>query len=217
MTELKKKGILLAVSIVLLVSATLYLAFAWYTKMTSVSNIEFTAAKWDFRANYSSDSYEINVYNYPRTDASGLIVEEGKAAPGTAGFVPVLLSATSSETDVNYSITVDKSTMSKEFQERIYFYSDPLMRDTDILDSEHPLTGTIPHGQAVTAKVYWKWIYEKRDVPAWASSILPGETAEQFDAFDLKVGKNPEQYTPYMGAQLYITGAQTQPGAPASP
>ncbi len=202
---------LLAASLLLLIAAGVYLTFGWYTKMTSVAAMEYDVAQWDFTANYSVDDLILNVYTYSN-------VNNNKAAPGTAGEIPVRLSAEQSQTDVNYIITLDKSTMSPEFQERIFFYSDAAMThmivNTGEITSETQvdhLTGTIPHGGTSTVKIYWKWIYEYEDIPSGISPIE--EDSESFDAFDTEVGKRPDLYEADMGATLRISGVQPTPAA----
>ena len=211
MKNIKRKGILLAVSIFLLIAAGVYLTLGWYTKMTSVSGMKFDVARWDFSANYSIGDFQLNVYKYGEVDdGSGK-----KAAPGTAGKIPVLLSAEGSETDVNYNLTIDKSTMSKEFQERIFFYSDADM--TTMITPDDTLTGTIKKGGNTTVIIYWKWVYDISGIPksggktADGYDLIPNETATTFDEFDTAVGKRPDLYEPQMNATLKISGLQSEP------
>jgi len=219
-SDVRKKGILLAASFLLLMAAGVYMAFAWYTKVTSASDMMFDAARWEYSANYAVDSFALGVYTSPVTDATGTFqaVVDGKAAPGTSGYSPVVLSAANSDAAVGYVLKVDKSTMSPEFQERIYFYQDEAMtepagkdwggedRESDII------TGIIPAGSEKTVYIYWKWVYDLAELEDMEDGIRTTEqTAEQFDEFDTQVGKNPEKYEPDMRAQILITGSQVQP------
>lgn len=199
--NLKKKGVLLAISILLLVAAGIYFTLAWYTKMTSVSGLEFDVAKWDYSANYSIGDYQLNVYEYSNVNGD-------KAAPGTAGEIPIVLTATSSDDDVEYKLTIDKSTMSPEFQERIFFYEDPEMEQ--MITETSSLTGVIERGGESTVTVYWKWIYEFGEIPTGYGKV-ENETAESFDEFDTEVGKHPDLYEPKMNATIVITGLQEKP------
>lgn len=220
-TDVRKKGILLIASFLLLLAAGVYMAFAWYTKMTSASDMTFDAARWEYSANYAVDDFSIGVYTSPIIDTDGdefVAIVNGKAAPGTKGFCPVVLSAEDSDAAVGYVLKVDKSTMSPEFQERIFFYQDPAMTvpvGTDWGSTTEPgnvMTGTIPAGQSKTVNIYWKWVYDLDELTSLDSSIEPLEaSAEEFDAFDTMVGKNPERYEPDMRAQLLITGSQISP------
>lgn len=211
MENVKKKGVLLAISILLLIASGIYLAFAWYTKMTSVSGLEFDVARWDFSANYSYNDYQLNVYKYSQVNSGN----GEKAAPGTAGEIPIVLSAKASETDVNYFILVDKSKMSREFQERIFFYEDEAM--TTMITPETQLNGTIKCGEEDTVSIYWKWIYEFDDIPKSGSKtqdgydLIENEDEEDFDEFDTAVGKKPDLYESQMNAVLRISGLQSEP------
>lgn len=205
MGELKRKGILLLLSALTLVSAGAYLTFAWYTKMTSVSGMVFDAAQWEFTANYEVSDFEINVNSY-----SSISQVSGKrmAAPGTAGEIPIVLGAKNSNTDVDYEIWIDKSTMSPEFQERIYFYKDKAR--TQKFESTSPIVGTIPKGQETEVTIYWEWVYEFSDVQA--KGVTPLEKDElEFNTFDTEVGKRPDLYEDLMSAKLTITGTQASP------
>ncbi len=198
--NLKKKGILLAISILLLIAAGIYFTLAWYTKMTSVGGLEFDVARWDFSANYSIDAYTINVYTYSN-------VHDQKAAPGTAGVIPIMLNAEESEADINYKLMIDRTTMSEEFQERIFFYVDEEM--TEMITDENPITGIAKMGVVTEVPIYWKWIYEQKDIPDGYYKII--EDADKFDVFDTEVGKRPDLYEPLMNATILITGLQDEP------
>lgn len=201
MNNLKKKGILLVVSILLLIAAGVYFTLAWYTKMTSVGDLEFDVARWDYSANYSLSDYTVNVYTYSQ-------LNNKKAAPGTAGVVPFLLSAEESDADIKIRLTIDKSTMSPEFQERIFFYSDPDM--TEMLTADTPIIAIVKRGETLGVPVYWKWIYEFDDIPEGYATV-EDETAESFDVFDTQVGKRPDLYEPQMNATATIMGLQAEP------
>ena len=196
--NLKKKGILLVVSILLLIAAGLYFTLAWYTKMTSVGGLEFDVARWDYSANYSISDYTINVYTYSE-------LTNKKAAPGTAGVIPFLLSAEESDADVNVKLTIDKSTMSPEFQERIFFYEDEDMTE---MITDNAIVRTVEKGKTLEVPIYWKWIYELTVVEEDETSA---EKAEKFDIFDTQVGKRPDLYESQMNATVSITGLQATP------
>ena len=212
MNNIKKKGILLVVSILLLIAAGVYLTLGWYTKMTSAGNIQFDVAKWDFAANYSVDDYALNVYTYNQA-------RNAKAAPGTAGYIPIKLSATSSDTDVYYSIIIDKSSMQEvipgqSFANRIFFYADKEMTmplgEMDEEGNTYDINGTIPYGKDVEVVVYWKWIYEYENDPELSNDDNIA-AAKAFDDFDTEVGKRPDLYEKYMNATLKISGYQVLP------
>lgn len=157
MKDLKKKGILMLVSGLLLVCVLLYSSFAWYTKMTSVHSLVFNLAKWDFNANYQQDSFKVNVYEYSQINSQ-------KAAPGTRGYIPLQLSANRSDADVDYTITVDSSTMSPEFQNRIYFYYlDDEDREVVFVaegEDKTSLIGSLEKNKKEVVNIYWHWLYD---------------------------------------------------------
>jgi len=221
-TDVRKKGILLIASFLLLLAAGVYMAFAWYTKMTSASDMTFDAARWEYSANYAVDDFTIGVYTSPIMERDGnefRAIVDGKAAPGTCGFSPVILSAEDSDAAVGYVLKVDKSTMSPEFRERIFFYQDEDMTipvGTDWGTETEPgnvMTGTIPAGETKTIYIYWKWVYSYDEARTLGNvdSLTTAANEEEFDAFDTAVGKDPARYEPDMRAQILITGSQLSP------
>lgn len=176
--EIKRKSLMLVFSVVLLAVAVVYFAYAWYTKMASVSSLQFDAAQWDYRANYQSGEVYVNVYKYSN-------VENQKVAPGTEGYIPVKLSATESDTDISFQLTVIKDSLSAMFGERLIFYyrngdTNPAYRKgynaatdkysggytADSLiefDDDHLLENTIKFGQEKQVTFYWRWVYDARE------------------------------------------------------
>ena len=164
MKELHKKAIMLGIAFLLLVSVLLYLSYAWYTKMTSVTHLEFQTADWNMNANENIDNFTVNVYRYPP-------IQNGVgdiAAPGTSGYVPIVLSAKRSDSDADYVISVNKGTMSEEFQKRIYFYTSAtdfssateFVFTTTAERDKNVVTGTVLAGASNTEYIYWHWVYD---------------------------------------------------------
>ncbi len=221
------KVVLLGVALLLLLSSVVYLTAAWYTKMVSVSGMQFHAAEWDFTANFAIDELQINVYEY--TTLSGT----GRAAPGTRGEIPLQLGAWQSDTDVEYTISIDRGLMSEEFKKRIFFYyedatgnkvyfdgspEDLLKEDQTTQPEKQLLTGVIDISQNTqkTVIIYWEWIYElpkpkeesemtEEELNQWKEKSLV------WDEFDTKVGMDPELYTQYMNAKISIMGVEVKP------
>jgi hypothetical protein len=115
MKPLRRKLLMLIISFLLLIAAVIYATSAWYTKMVSVADMEFKVARWDFAANQQLDDMVLNIYEYST-------LNNQLVAPGTAGYIPIQLTAEGSDTDIDYYITVDKSKMSEEFKKRIRIY-----------------------------------------------------------------------------------------------
>ena len=207
---LRTKLILLIISILLLAAVAIYATTAWFTKMVSVSGMEFSVAKWDFTANQTLEDMVINIYEYAS-------LNHNLAAPGTAGYIPIQLSATKSDTDVDYYITVDKSSMSEEFQDRLFFYfldSDGNRHDFE--NEGNDLSGTLARGTTTTVIIYWEWIYELTFVVPEGGELTEDQEAaiEAHNEFDTKVGKNPALYAQYMNAKIKIAGSQVVPSSP---
>lgn len=217
-----KRLILLGVACVMLVMVTIFLTVAWYTRMVSTAGMEFEVAQWEFMANELVDDFYVNIYQYAS-------LTENKAAPGTAGYVNLELNLGESETDIEYYITVDKTTMSNEFQDRIYFYYEEESSDEESADEESDestkklvlfqnqgddLVGTITLEEPVkTITIYWQWLYEMPEYLDGLENTKSGGiySAETWDAFDTLVGKNPELYEQYMMATIQVYAVQVEP------
>ncbi len=220
---LSQKMVLLGVSLIILLGMLVYFSAAWYTKMVSVSGMKFEAAQWEFAANMSISDFNIRVYEYAS-------LKTERASPGTGGWIPIELSAEESETDVKYTIMVDKTTMSKDFQKRIYFYYHEKNADgTDKLGAdgkpirvylcgspENPaaealaLEGKLTRGTKETVMLYWEWVYAPQGPYADSNNTLY-EAPEKWDEFDTNVGKNPELYESDMVAKVTIAGVEVKP------
>jgi len=163
--DLRNKAIMLGISVLLLVSVLLYLSYAWYTKMTSVSNLEFSTAKWSMNANDHIDNFLVSVYRYPSILGGE---QENLAAPGTSGYIPIVLSAKNSDSDASYEISLNKATMSEEFQKRIYFYTSgtDMTSATEFVFTSTPsrakndIEGVVKAGTKNTEFIYWHWVYD---------------------------------------------------------
>ncbi len=203
------KLILGGVALLLLLSTLIYMTYAWYTKMVSVSGMKFDVAKWDFNANYAQTDFYVNVYKYST-------LTEKKVAPGTSGYIPLELGAGQSDTDVKYAISIDRSTMSPEFKERIFFYYEEGNKKIYIggapgeepsTDDATPIEGTIKKNSSTELEIYWEWIYEYVS-PEGEESEAAESNALAWDEFDTKVGKNPELYEGDMTAKLSVVGVE---------
>ena len=209
MKQMKRRAVLLIVSAVILVIVGIAITYGWYTKMVAVTGVEFEAAQWEFNANMQMDTIYVNAYRYYQVNPDTGEEEFGRlAAPGTQGFIPINMSAESSDTDVMYEIIVDKTTMGKEFQDRIRFYRDPACTEEMLSNEDQTaLTGYIHYHTSEVIKVYWKWVYEMTELYPTASP----EEQDEWNAFDTRVGKNPELYENLMDLKLIIRATQSAP------
>lgn len=157
MKDIKKRGLLVITALVLLIGMAVFFTYAWYTRISSIAALDFHLAHWDFNANFHTSSILVNVYEYTHIYSSANLE---LAAPGTAGTVTVRLGADDTETDVEYIMTVDTSTLSPDFQKRLYFfYYDSNNERVDFDSAEDGLSGTIEaHSSAITS-FHWEWIY----------------------------------------------------------
>ncbi len=221
------KVVLLGVSLAVVLAMCVYMTVAWYTKMVSVTGLEFKVAEWDFTANYAGDDIIVNVYEYSTINWSET---EQLAAPGTAGYIPLKLGAWQSDTDVQFTLLMDRSTMSEDFQKRIFFYcwGDA---DGNILNQEeegarkiylqgspenptdttqHVMTGYVNRSGETEVRVFWEWVYT-------APTGSTPEQIETWDEFDTQVGKNPKIYKYDMNAKITIAGVQVEPTLKQNP
>jgi len=147
-------------------------AAAWYTRISVVNQISVDAAKFDFKANYTSDNFIIRAEDY--TNVYG----ENKAAPGTAGVIPILVSAGDSNVDVNYILSLNTSGMDEAFKKRIRFFYIPFdKKDLAFqdgvydpsyekeFDSANTIKGTLKGSANGTGEnhyeyIYWEWVYD---------------------------------------------------------
>ncbi len=214
---LSLKVVLLGLAFVLALSSCIFMTVAWYTKMVSVSGLEFKTAEWDFTANYAVSGIVVNVYEYSTITNT----PEPLAAPGTKGYIPLKLSAWQSDTDVSFTLLLDRKTMSEEFQKRIFFYyykdangaisnvetgnkiylnGSPEAPNADQVLME----GTVPRGNSTEVYIFWEWLYE---APEGATDA----EKKTWDEFDTNVGKNPAIYVDDMNAKISIAGVQAEP------
>lgn len=200
---------MLIISFLLLAAAVIYATNAWFTKMVSSADMKFKVAKWDFTANQEIQDMVINIYEYG--SLSG-----GVVAPGTAGYIPLQLSARNSNSDVDYYVTVDKSAMSDEFKQRIKLSYKDESGMHEFLNEGHDLRGTLEAGKTHTVIIYWEWLYEPLTGTGSDGKPTPAEIYA-FDEYDTRVGKNPALYAKYMNATIKIAGAQVEPVTAETP
>ncbi len=213
-----------SLALILVLTSCIYITLAWYTKMVSVAGLEFKTAEWDFTANYAVSDIYIDVYQYSTiTDTPDRL-----AAPGTKGYIPIKLGAYQSDTDIEFSLLIDRLSMSENFQKRIFFYyctdasgkissvetdnrvylhgspTDPIPTTSN----QVPLDGTIKRQSNTDVMVFWEWVYEGGTTDT---------EKEAWDEFDTSVGKNPALYLDEMHAKVMIYGVEILPENPVMP
>ncbi len=217
-SAVSRKLMLLLLSIVLLIVVAVYAATAWYTRMVQVADMTFTTAQWEFLANEAMDAISLNVYEYSTIQSNEGGNVQDPAAPGTAGYIPVYLSAEEAESDVDYIVTIDETSMSEAFQDRIVFYyydangaeaggndgtsetgallssvTDFVAHSANLVEftDVNYIEGTIDISEedGVIIYIYWEWVYEL--TPADMAEYTDGENdASLTNANDLYTDEN---------------------------
>ncbi len=148
------KVIFMTVVAALILASLVYFGVAWYTRVTSTHAVTFEVADYELAINDNTDDeFIVNVYDYNnvRNDST-----EKTMAPGTAGYIPLRMSARHSDINVNYSI-VFKNRMPEELQKHIRFFY--LVNKSDgkpvVCDLEHTEGST---DSVVKESDRWKFI-----------------------------------------------------------
>ena len=164
-SKLRRRGLALGAALALLVGVLIAGTVAWYTQLSNITGMTMKAAKIDIRANYVADTVIINAGDY-------LNVSENKAAPGTKGVIPIRLDAEGSEVDVDYTVSLNFSSMADEFKNRIRFYYYKEVDGTTYEVTVDPATaaatasaisGTVTIDGENYEYIYWEWVYELDD------------------------------------------------------
>ena len=192
---MKNKKSLLVLVLLLLVGITSgYVAstFAKYTSKIENNNGTATVAKWAFTTDNTAQTLTINLANTPH--ASTLVA--GKIAPGTSGSFDVALSNATTETGVDWTISL-KSITNKPTN--LKFYKDSA-HTTEITPGTGTITGQLAaqDSTGLTVPIYWAWAYETDAI----ATNDPIDTTDGENANSLTIGVD-------------ITGVQTQPSATA--
>lgn len=112
---LRKKSVMLMVSLCLVIVVLAALAIAWYTRVANTYAVTFDVADYDLTVNENAEEeYLLNVYDYSS-------VRNQKMVPGTIGWIPLKISAYHSDVDVQFRIALD-SKMDSELQKHLRFF-----------------------------------------------------------------------------------------------
>jgi len=181
--KLKRKFLFMIISAILLLSAVFYYAYGWYTKNSSMSDVTFDVAKWEFSAAHQTDDTEVTVYTYTT-------LQDDKAAPGAWGSIDYLISASGSQSSTDYAITFDKSSMLEQFQKRMHFYYKTADGTGELADNDNPyavlteltstnsISGQINKGDDKIVHAYWHWIYDYNEYLSYDENAYDFITTE---------------------------------------
>ena len=192
---MKNKKSLLVLVLLLLVGITSgYVAstYAKYTSKIENNNGTATVAKWAFSTDNAVQTLTINLANTP--DASTLVA--GKIAPGTSGSFNIALSNATTETGVDWTISLKNVTNKPT---NLKFYKDSA-HTTEITPGTGTITGQLAaqDSTGLSVPIYWAWAYETDAI----ATNDPIDTTDGEAANSLTIGVD-------------ITGVQTQPSATA--
>ncbi len=192
---MKNKKTLLVLVLLLLVGITSgYVAstYAKYTSKIENNNGTATVAKWAFTTDNSAQTLTVNLDNTP--DPSTLVA--GKIAPGTSGSFNIALSNATTETGVDWTISLKNVTNKPT---NLKFYKDS-SHTTEITPGTGTITGQLAaqDSTGLSVPIYWAWAYETTAI----ATNDPIDTTDGEAANSLTIGVD-------------ITGVQTQPSATA--
>ena len=192
---MKNKKTLLVLVLLLLVGITSgYVAstYAKYTSKIENNNGTATVAKWAFTTDNSAQTLAVNLDNTP--DPSTLVA--GKIAPGTSGSFNIALSNATTETGVDWTISLKNVTNKPT---NLKFYKDS-SHTTEITPGTGTITGQLAaqDSTGLSVPIYWAWAYETTAI----ATNDPIDTTDGEAANSLTIGVD-------------ITGVQTQPSATA--
>ncbi len=170
------KTILMAVTGALIFSSLVYLGVAWYTRIATTHAVTFEVADYELAVNDNTENeFLVNVYDYSN-------VKEKTMAPGTAGYIPLRMSARHSDIDVDFSIVV-KNRMSQKMQQHIRFFY--------LVDSTgKPVVCSLDKKGVVVPEDQDKFMSDPNKVPTGLQKryfgVYPEETPTDFTEFTIQ-------------------------------
>ena len=187
----KKIGLIIVLAIVLLAIILGY-TFSKYTQSVTIQTSS-SVAKWQFAGEIanSENSSTTSAISLADTIDSETITD-GKIAPGTSGEFDIIIDATGSEVDIDYTISITEET--DKPTNLIFTYNDVEYNNLSDLISSAISSGTISKNgdQTVTYTISWEWPYETE-----IDGVLQ-------DDVDLEDGQNITDYV----FTVKITGTQ---------
>ncbi len=155
--RLRTKAIVFAAVGCVITACLFYVSVAWYTRVSNTHAVTFDVADYELAVNDNTDNeFLVNVYDYSN-------VQEKTAAPGTAGYIPLKMSARHSEISVDYTINWS-NLMFEELQKHIRFFyleigGKPVVCDLD------------KDGKTVIADHQKYFMSSPTDLPAGATKV----------------------------------------------
>lgn len=191
-----KKLKIAIVAILLLVLVLVGYTLSKYTKSYAIPTSS-AVAKWSFSGevfNAKNSSTETTISLADTIDDA--TIKENKIAPGTNGDFTIVVDATGSEVDLDYTVELLEET--NKPQNLKFSYDGNIYNSlSDLISSEEIFSGKIGHTETNMKKemfIEWEWPYESYD-----------ENGNILDEIDMQDGENISNYE----FTLKINGTQS--------
>lgn len=193
----KKRILLITIFALLLIILLISFTYSKYAE-TITTGAKGRIARWNFNGDVESTTTNVISLSDTLDENSDVI------KPGSSGTFSIVVDATGSDVDIDYTVAVTAENNKPEnlffvygsdMTQKKYSMKD-IMKAINRSNTETTLTGTIPansNSQRVEYEVYWEWPFETIDN---AGTI--------FDNDDVTDGESGEEYS----FELEITGIQ---------
>ncbi len=149
-SEEKRRRILIIAIALLFIGVFMILigSYAFYQSTLS-GTVNVTMARWDFKANNQTSSFSVAL-----TPTQSSTTLNSTIAPGTSGTIPINLTATNSDLDVDYTITFSNFS---NVPTNLVFKVDNVT--TNIRANGYSITSTLAAGGSTSKTITWEWPY----------------------------------------------------------
>ena len=191
MSKQKRIINIVVVAVILLAIILLGYTFSKYTKSYTIPTSS-TVAKWSFAGEIFNSKKSSTEATISLADTiSDSTIKENRIAPGTNGDFTIVVDATGSEVDLDYTVELLNET--NKPQNLKFSYNDNIYNSlTELISSEDIFVGTIAHDDSEMKKeilVEWEWPYESYDAEGNLLDdidMLDGENISNYE-FTLKI------------------------------
>lgn len=165
MNKQKKITKIVIAAILLLVVILIGYTFSKYTKSYTIPTSS-TVAKWSFTGEVFNAKNSSTVTTISLADTiSDSTIKENRIAPGTNGDFTIVVDATGSEVDLDYTVELLEET--NKPQNLKFSYNGNVYNSlSELISSEEMFSGKIGHADQEMKKemfVEWEWPYESYD------------------------------------------------------
>lgn len=196
MNKQKKITKIVVAAILLLVVILIGYTFSKYTKSYTIPTAS-TVAKWSFAGEVFNAKNSSTVATISLADTiSDSTIKENRIAPGTNGDFTIVVDATGSEVDLDYTVELLEET--NKPQNLKFSYNGNVYKSlSELISSEEIFSGKIGYADQEMKKemlIEWEWPYESYD-----------EEGNILDDIDMQDGENISNYE----FTLKINGTQS--------